>query len=106
MVLAGGKLMYGPNLLSQDCSIRDSSATGAKVRLFASQPLPEQVWFLNVRERTAHLCQVIWQQHPDIGLSLLEPVDLERDDTREQRALRRLLTQALPRRAGPLKLSA
>ena len=42
-------------------------------------------------------------QHPDIGLSLLERVDLEGVDTIEQRTLRRLLTEALPRKSAALK---
>jgi hypothetical protein len=106
MVLLGGKLVYGPNLLTQDCSIRDRSEGGVRVRLFAAEPLPNQLWFLNIRERTAHLAEVVWRRYPDIGLSLLAPVDLESEDTVEQRTLRRLLVEALPRKSGPLKLSS
>lgn len=97
--LLQGKLVHGEELLTLDCTIRDWSAKGAKVRLAAPTPLPAEVFLLNVRERAAYRVKVAWRRQPDIGVVFLSQVDLA-SMSATAKVLRRLLLEASPREAG------
>ncbi len=99
LTLLAGKLVYGDHQLTLDCSIRDCSDRGARVRLFAAEPLPGRVWFLNLSGGLAYEAQIVWRRYPDVGLAFLEKLDLAGLDTPEGRVIRRLMIEAAPREA-------
>lgn len=100
--LLPGKLVYGPEMLTLDCSIRDRSPRGVRIRLAAAEPLPRKVWFLDLRQNAAYAAEVIWRRHPEVGLLLPEPTRLEGLGGDEGILLRRLLADAQPRKANDL----
>jgi hypothetical protein len=103
LALLSGKLVYGEHQLTLDCTIRDCSERGARVRLFAAEPLPGRLWFLNLSAGVAYDAQIVWRRFPDIGLVFLEKVDFGQTDTPEARVLHRLMAEAAPRDGNPVR---
>lgn len=53
-----------------NCLIRDISEDGAQIRLNADQPVPAQVYMINLKTGSAHEAQVVWRRESLTGLSL------------------------------------
>ena len=62
------KLIYGLQSLTLDCTVRNRSERGVKVRLFAAEPLPSRLCFLDFREQVAWDAVVVWRDYPNVGL--------------------------------------
>jgi len=75
-VLLGGKLVHGGANFTIDCSVRDMTDQGARVRLAGDVPLPEQVWLIVVNTGKAHEADVAWRTDREVGLRFLNEVDL------------------------------
>jgi hypothetical protein len=89
-VLLGGKLVYGQSDFSVDCTIRDLTETGARVRLGASILIDDRVWLINLRAGLAFWSTVAWRSPPDLGLQFLEQIDLKEPISGPNHHLRRL----------------
>jgi len=89
-VLFSGKLVNADASATFDCTIRDLSATGAKVRLAGTAPVPSEIWLIEVREGLAFKCRVAWRALPQLGLEFTETHDLKVAGTAEERMLKRI----------------
>ena len=58
------------------CVIRDASATGLKVRLFAPLPHPAELW-LELANGDRHAVECVWNANDHAGLRFFEPIELE-----------------------------
>ena len=67
-VLRSGKLTFSP-AFSLDCSIRDETAAGARIRT-GGTPLPRTIVLVSVTRRIAHEAEVVWQRGDEAGLKL------------------------------------
>lgn len=58
------------------CVIRDASATGLKVRLFAPLPHPAEL-YVELANGDRHRVECMWNANDHAGLRFLEPIELE-----------------------------
>lgn len=73
--LLAGKLVYGDGF-SADCTIRDLTATGAKVTLPAHQLVPKDFYLIVIRDGMAHKARTLWTRYPHAGLEFESSHDL------------------------------
>ncbi len=100
-VLLAGKLVYGEADLTIDCTIRNLSPTGAKVKTAGPVALPSRLHLIEVKTGQAFDCEVAWRRTPEIGLRFLHTYDLPNNDTRELRILKRVWVEAADRSTLP-----
>ena len=67
-VLLGGVIAYDDGRHSADCTIRDITDHGARIVL-RSQPVPDDFYLINTRDRVAHQAKIIWRRNGELGLS-------------------------------------
>ena len=96
-VLFSGKLVSHDGASTIDCTIRDLSSVGAKVRLAGTAPAPTDLWLIEVREGLAFQCRIAWRDLPDVGLDFLSSYELKDADTPELRMLKRIWIENAPR---------
>ena len=70
-VLLSGKIAYAEGAASLNCTIRDISATGARITISRGQGLPQSVYLIDLRSRVAHDAHVVWQRSPLFGLAFV-----------------------------------
>jgi hypothetical protein len=75
-VLFGGKIVHDDGAFSIDCTIRDLSASGAKITLGQRVSIPNEVWFIDLHGGVAYAAEVAWRRTPYAGLRFLRRVDL------------------------------
>jgi hypothetical protein len=88
--LLSGKLVFGQMSYSADCSIRDLSDTGARVRVAGNPWVGGEVWLICSRSGVAYRSVVAWRRAAEFGLRFVEEVDLKQPKTGPLYALRRL----------------
>ena len=96
-VLLSGKVVYGEADLTMDCTIRDLSATGARVRISSPVILPTTIWLIELRSGTAFQCSIARRNVPEFGLHFLRTVKLANNDDRDLKMLRRIWTDCTAR---------
>ncbi len=85
-----GKIVYDGGGHSVDCTIRDVSATGARVSLPDGQGVPKQFFLLDMKNRVAHEVEVRWRAGVEIGVQSLQSFSLDKDLPKEFQFLQRL----------------
>ena len=75
-VLLSGIVTYGDGAYSFDCSFRNLSATGARVVMGKNLQFPSQFFLINVRDRVAYDCKVIWNKGGEVGVAFKATVPL------------------------------
>jgi hypothetical protein len=75
-VLFAGVIVYGEGHYAINCRIRDMTETSARVALPESQNVPEEFYFINMKEQSAHKARMIWRKKDEAGLALEAPQDL------------------------------
>lgn len=93
-VLLAGILSYDNGGHSFRCSIRDLSATGARISLPPGFVVPRPVFLIEIRARIAHESQRIWSANKSAGLKFVRTVVLDRLDDPSLAYLKRLLDAA------------
>ena len=76
-VLLGGKLVFGVAEFSVDCTIRDLSEAGARVKLPMDLATAETVWLIDVRGGVAYRADVAWRKRSELGLKFIDCHDLK-----------------------------
>ena len=89
-VLLGGKLVFGPTDITLDCTIRDLTDKGARVRILSPVMLPDEVWLIELRNGLAFECRVVWKRVPEFGLAFVRVHDLTATDQPELRMMKRI----------------
>jgi hypothetical protein len=67
-VLWPGKVIWGKNLFSIDCVIRDLSETGARISIAKDEILPTRVELTDFKNGLSRDAEVIWIKLPIYGL--------------------------------------
>ena len=88
--LLGGKLVYGPNSFTIDCSIRDMSQDGAKITLSGKVSLPPEFFLIVAKRAVAYRATVAWSKFPARGLHFTETIPLNGALPDELKFLRQL----------------
>ena len=86
--LLAGKLCYGSGL-SADCTIRDLSDSGARVRSDTAAIIPPEVFLVHLRDHKAFEATVAWRRADgNLGLKFRAVHDLRDPSTEELKLLR------------------
>ena len=93
-VLLAGILSYDNGSHSFRCSIRDLSATGARISLPSGFMVPRPVFLIEIRARIAHEADRIWSDNKSAGLKFIRTIVLDRLDDPSLAYLKRLLDSA------------
>ncbi len=96
-VLLAGRLAYGPDWLTVDCTIRDLTPEGARLKLAGSAMLSGQITLIEVGSGVSHACEVTWRRLPEIGVRFLSSDDLTSGTGPEFARLRRMWQDARAR---------
>jgi PilZ domain len=92
-VLLTGKIIHGDGAHVLDCSIRDVSATGARVTLAPGRSMPANVYLLDMVNRTAYEATVVSERAGGFGLKFLKTLPLAQVNEPELRYLKRIWLQ-------------
>jgi hypothetical protein len=89
-----GKIVYANGAFSTPCTIRDTTAAGARVKLPTQHlTLPDTVILIDVRQGAAYVSEVAWNRPPEFGLRFIARYDMNALPT-EHSYLRRLWVDA------------
>jgi hypothetical protein len=88
-VLLTGKVIYGNGVQVFDCTIRDISATGARITLAQGRMIPDAVYLLDMGNRMAYEAAVVSQRAGGFGLKFSKSMKLT-DVPAELRYLKRI----------------
>jgi hypothetical protein len=97
--LLGATLVYGPDLLTVDCTIRDRTDRGVRIELPTMVLLPERFWMIEHRLAVAHEAKLVWRRGNLVGLELLARRGLDSETDPNLRRLRRIWMEKAPRAA-------
>ncbi len=75
-VLLSGIIAYGDGSYSFDCTIRNISKTGARVATGRQTHVPSEFFLINIRERVAYDCKVVWNKGGEVGVAFKATVNL------------------------------
>ena len=89
-----GKIIYGGETYTLDCTIKDISETGARVKVQDPFSIPNNVIFLDPKNFNAYESSVKWRKGSEMGLSFDEPISLDDDSNPRVKILRRVSIQA------------
>jgi PilZ domain len=74
--LLGGRIVYSDGSFSCDCTIRDQSETGARVKLALHETVPARFFLIVKREGVAYEASIAWSTPPEFGLSFHQSFQL------------------------------
>lgn len=77
--LLSGKLVFDNANQSIDCTIRDLTQRGAKVKISTVTPLPSHLYLIDIKRGLAFESEVIWSRPPELGLKFLKSHNLQED---------------------------
>jgi hypothetical protein len=90
-VLFGGKVVYGNGAFVTACTIRDMSASGARIALPEGQLAPKHFYLIDVRNRTIHDCVLAWSRPPQFGVHFLHDYNIDQLTKADLHFLKRLV---------------
>jgi hypothetical protein len=89
-VLLTGKVIYGDGAYVLDCTIRDISATGARITLAQGRSIPETAYLLDMVNRVAYDAVVVSERAGGFGLKFRKTLRLAEVTAPELRYLKRI----------------
>ena len=69
-VLLSGLIVYGDGAITCDCTIRNLSTSGARIRLPYLLALTGSFHVINVRQGLAHHARIVWNRGLEMGVRL------------------------------------
>ena len=75
-VLLAARLIYGETAMTIDCTIRDRTESGARLKLSGQAVLPPKMTLIEIASGMAHECEITWRRFPEIGVSFLSSTSL------------------------------
>lgn len=70
-MLKSGKIAYNDRYVTIGCTVRDISATGARLRVEGSVTAPDSFELLIALDGLEANCQVVWRRDADIGVKFI-----------------------------------
>jgi hypothetical protein len=89
-VLLTGKVIYGEGAYVMDCTIRDISATGARITLAQGRSIPQGAYLLDMVNRIAYQAVVVSERAGGFGLRFGKTLRLADITAPELRYLKRI----------------
>ena len=75
-VLLSGIVAHSDGAFSFDCSFRNLSETGARLVVQKNAQFPTEFFLINIRDRVAYDCKVVWNKGNEIGVTFKATVAL------------------------------
>ncbi len=75
----GGKLVFGAQDLTGDCTVRNLTPHGAKVQTSLAANLSPELWLIIIKQGMAYRCKVAWRRGEEVGLRFLSEHNLAED---------------------------
>jgi PilZ domain len=72
-VLKGGKIVFAGGSFSVDCTIRNLSATGARLQVPTTVAIPDKFVLLDAHAGTRREATVVWRKADQIGVRFEPP---------------------------------
>ena len=66
----GGRIVYAEGRFSLPCTIRNISATGARIAFTPSTTLPASFYLINAKERVIYRVKIAWANDAEAGLKI------------------------------------
>jgi len=85
----GGKLVFGNGAFTPNCTIRDISETGARVKMPSAELISNDVYLIDIKKGVAYEARVMWRTPAECGLKFGARYDLN-NPPREFGYLRRI----------------
>lgn len=76
-VLLAGVVVYGQGSHFYKCLVRYVTAHGVRINVPRGQPLPSEVYFINLSNQTGHKARVAWHKGSEAGLAFQSSMDLQ-----------------------------
>jgi hypothetical protein len=76
-VLLNGIVVYANGSHTFDCSFRNVSSGGARIRIGRNMQFPSQFYLIAVRDRLAHKVIIIWNNGSEVGVKFIQQISLE-----------------------------
>lgn len=73
-VFKGAKVVFNAYGSVIDCTVKDKSGSGARLRLSSTTDIPEDFELYFLQERLIARARLAWRQDRDCGVSLEEPL--------------------------------
>jgi hypothetical protein len=93
----GGMIVSTDGALVVDCTIRDLSESGAKIRISSRQLIAERAYLIVSGREIAHEVAVVRSRGDELGLKFVASYSLEDMSSKNLMFLRRLVVERLPR---------
>lgn len=87
--LLGGKLVFGNGAYTPNCTIREISQTGARIKMPIADVHANDVYLIDIKKGVAYEAHVMWRTKSECGLRFGAHYDLN-DPPRELAYLRRI----------------
>jgi hypothetical protein len=75
-VLLSGIVTYDAGVYSFECAFRSLSATGARIVAGSPTQFPPEFFLINIRDRVAHDCKLIWSNGREAGVTFKATISL------------------------------
>ncbi len=95
--LSAGKIIYGDGAYTCDCTIREISASGARIGIAGAIVVPKTFVLIDQKRGTAFEAELIWRNATQAGLRFHATHDLAALSDPHLSYLRRLHAEAQPR---------
>jgi len=89
-VLLTSKVIFGEGATVLDCTIRDISVTGARITLAQGRSIPNEIFLLDLANRTAYQAIVVSERAGGFGLKFTKTLKLADVTAPELRYLKRI----------------
>ena len=74
--LLAGRVCFDAGSEIFDCTIRNLSASGARITVPKDQPLPKTLYLIKLRDRVAFEATVVWTKGTEAGLAFRRTLSL------------------------------
>ena len=98
--LLTGKIVYGGETYTSDCTIRDLSETGARVWVQKPFSFPDSVILLEPRKFVAYEAAVKWRHGDQMGLAFNATISLDDQSNARAKILNKFAIDAKTRSGG------
>ena len=96
-VLLAGKISHGAGVFTSDCTMRDRSDDGARLRLPSDAALPKGFYLIDMQDGIAHECEMVWRKGRELGVHFTRAIALDPLADPQFGFLRRLYVEGRPR---------
>ena len=98
--LLTARIAYGDGAFSSEATIKNISEAGAKLVVPKGQPIPEELFMIDVKAGIAYEAKTVWRHPPEVGLSFTAAHPLDETLPSNLKFLLSAYNSARPRAEG------